>query len=251
MADIVWQPPPATIALSLAELHLWRVNLHRSPTELKILQRFLSSDEIDRAERFRQPHQQQRFIAGRGILRSLLGRYLACDPAQLDFQYGSHGKPYLAHTELQFNLAHSQDWGVYAMVRSQQIGVDLEQIRPIDALDRLLARFFTDQERTRILALPLEQQPAAFVKLWTAREAILKATGKGLAGISQTQMTDRTVWDGTAIVSGAEPGTEPTQWQYFYFIPWDGYWGAVAVQAGIDRQMAWDWDGKIFAGTIG
>lgn len=150
MAGIVWQSPPATISLPLTELHLWRVNLHRSPDELQIFQSVLSPDEIDRAQRFRQPHHQQRFIAGRGILRSLLGRYLACDPAQLEFHYASHGKPYLAHTDLQFNLAHSQDWGVYAIVRSQPIGVDLEQIRPIDALDRLLARFFTNEERTEV-----------------------------------------------------------------------------------------------------
>ncbi len=168
---------------------MWRSTLDLPLESIDFFAKLLSSDEQIRADRFRFAQHRQRFIAGRGILRSLLGRYLQIAPDQLQFTYSEKGKPSLANQRLQFNVAHSQGLALYAVALDRPVGVDLEQIRAIADLDSLTQRFFTSNEHAAIVALPASQQSHVFFRYWVCKEAYLKATGDGLAKLQELEIS--------------------------------------------------------------
>lgn len=159
-----------------SEVHIWQVNLDE--VQLKLL----SADEQVRADRFKFEQHRKRFIAGRSFLRSLLSRYLQTDPLCLEFDYSSHGKPFLK-SRLQFNLAHSQHLALYAVTYDRAVGIDVEAIRSIDDLDALVQRFFLPSEYKAIQA-----QKSLFFQYWTCKEAFLKATGTGLSKLKELEI---------------------------------------------------------------
>src|SRR4051794_21049852 len=89
----LWSPPPEALELAPGVIHVWRAVLDLARAEVDAMRATLSADELERAARRRTVELQDRFIAGRGVLRALLGRYLGVDPAPLRFHYGAHGKP--------------------------------------------------------------------------------------------------------------------------------------------------------------
>jgi 4'-phosphopantetheinyl transferase len=102
------------LPLQKGEVHVWRAELSVSPGRLKTLGAVLAPEEQSRADRFRFPRDRDRFVAGRGILRELLGRYLDQEPQAVRLATTTYGKPILAlgpdgeaAPALQFNLSHA------------------------------------------------------------------------------------------------------------------------------------------------
>jgi len=142
----------------------------------------LTLDEQERAARFRFPHLQSSFILARGALRILAGRYLNTGPAGIRFQYGPKGKPGLAEPErLRFNVSHSGTLALFAFTLDTEIGVDVEEIRPMPDMEQIAANFFSAQEAGEMMALPAERREPVFFQCWTRKEAYLKALGEGLS----------------------------------------------------------------------
>lgn len=141
-----WKNPPERLNLPATEIHTWRASLDLASPGIQALVPILSEDERVRAERFRSRRDGQRSIASRGILRFLLGRYLATDPGQIKFCYGREGKPFLANESaaggLRFNVSHSQGLALFAFARGRELGVDLERIEP-SVHERIPERFFS------------------------------------------------------------------------------------------------------------
>lgn len=159
-------------------LALTWLHLDQTPGEEMWAQ--LSPEEQDRADRYKRAADRRRFLVGRWGLRRLLGRYLRQPPQGLVFHYGDRGKPYLAGDPVYFNLSHHGPWIAWAW-GDRPVGVDLAQGRAIAVLG-LARRFFHPQEVTALVALDPETQADHFWTLWTAKEALLKARGLGLAG---------------------------------------------------------------------
>ena len=122
-------------------------------------------------------------MSGRGFLRSILGKYLECDPSHIGFEYGPQGKPGLADRSsgLEFNLAHSKGIAVCGITLGNPIGVDIETDRPLDMADRIIQRFFSAAEQAEFLSMADVEQASAFLRGWTRKEAFIKALGLGLA----------------------------------------------------------------------
>lgn len=176
-----WQKAPAGTQLPAGDVHLWLAQCDLPPEEVARLGQWLATDEKERANRFYFEQDRQRYIAGRGRLRQLLGQYLGMEPGRITFDYGPHGKPYLPNTPLRFNLAHSHQLALLAFSWGRELGVDLEYIRPLPDAHQLVSRFFAPNEiQAWRQGTPAGQQ-AAFFAIWTAKEAYLKATGQGLA----------------------------------------------------------------------
>ncbi|OWY63910.1 4'-phosphopantetheinyl transferase [cyanobacterium TDX16] len=233
-----------SLVLSQNEIHVWRASLGSNLTYLQQLVKTLSVDELDRANRFHFEADRNRFIIGRGILRSILSYYLDIAPHQLQFCYGSHGKPALKTCNLlHFNLSHSQDLALYAFTRDRQIGIDLEYVRHIPELDRIVAQFFSARERGTFLALPSSQQVAAFFHGWTCKEAILKALGDGLA-LPLNQFDVSLLPDRPAqllSINGDRAAAE--RWLLQSFIPASDYVAAMAVEGHDWKVKCWQWQG--------
>jgi 4'-phosphopantetheinyl transferase len=161
--------------------HIWCANLEPDAERLSTLQALLSSSEVSRANRFRFWRHRRRYIAGRGILRILLSRYLDQAPAEIEITYSKYNKPFLHNSNLQFNLSHSQDTALFAFCLGSDIGIDLEEIRAISDAEGIAERFFAPTEFACFQSLPDDEKNEAFFACWTRKEAFIKAIGEGLS----------------------------------------------------------------------
>ncbi|MEH1841767.1 MAG: 4'-phosphopantetheinyl transferase HetI [Nostoc sp.] len=222
----IWQPAPTDLTLLQDEIHVWRINLDQPEPQLQNLAATLSSDEMARAERFYFQEHRQRFIAGRGILRTILGRYLGIQPRQVQFNYQQRGKPVLGDTfadsKLEFNLSHSQGLGLCGVNCTRQMGVDLEYIRPMSDLEALAKRFFLPREYKILRSLSPNQQQEVFFRYWTCKEAYLKATGDGLSQLEQIEVS--------LTPTEAAKLQIIEDWSLFELVPANNYVAAVAVE---------------------
>ncbi len=174
--------PAGSFALPGRDVHIWILRTRASDVVAAKFELFLAPDEKKRAERFRLCHLHRSFIVTRGFLRCLLGRYLDRHPASLRFNYGSKGKPALAPSDgIEFNATHSGGLAVFAVTLNCQIGIDLEQIRPVTETQHIADSFFCSEEAAEIRSFPPNERQRAFFCCWTRKEAYIKATGDGLS----------------------------------------------------------------------
>lgn len=226
----MWCNPPANLPLTSNEVHLWRTELDLSQEQVCTFASILSEDEKSRAERFYFERDKQRFIVGRGALRSILSRYSGIEPAQLQFEYGSRGKPKLVQggDRLQFNLSHSQGLALYGVAR-HAIGVDLEYLRPMPDAEKIAQRFFCAGEYRAICAVPSNERHKAFFQIWTAKEAYLKATGDGLAGLEQVEVS---LGDEPTRLIGIQGDSEAaSRWTLHHLLPASNFIATIAVES--------------------
>jgi 4'-phosphopantetheinyl transferase len=166
-------------------VHVWAASLEVPASILARFQKLLSQDELSRASRYHFEKDRNRFVAARGWLRELLGACISIPPAALDFKYGPKGKPALADSvisnRLEFNLAHSENLALVAIAQGVPVGVDLERIRFLPQQEDLVTRFFSKREMAQFKSLLENQKSPSFFRLWTRKEAWLKATGEGIA----------------------------------------------------------------------
>jgi 4'-phosphopantetheinyl transferase len=121
---------------------------------------------------------------GRAPLLRVLAAYLHTEPDQITLAATEHGRPMLptAHaSSLDFNWSHSGDQALIAIARGIAPGVDIERLRPRPRSLEIAQRYFSADEATVLAALPAADRDAGFLELWTAKEAVLKALGRGLA----------------------------------------------------------------------
>jgi 4'-phosphopantetheinyl transferase len=121
---------------------------------------------------------------GRAPLRGVLAAYLGIEPAQVMLTDGEFGRPALAITHdpsIGFNWSHSGTHALVAVARRIAPGIDLERRRPRERALEIAERYFSADESAHLATLPVEQRSAAFLELWTAKEAVLKALGRGIA----------------------------------------------------------------------
>jgi 4'-phosphopantetheinyl transferase len=170
------------IFASRRDIHVWAVQLAAPDSVTARFERILAQDERDRAARFRFEDLRKSFILARATLRILLGGYLKQDPAGIQFKQGSKGKPFaVASGGIEFNASHSGSLAVFAFTRDCELGIDVEQIRPMPDIHEIADSFFCAAEAEELRLLPVELRERAFFNCWTRKEAYIKATGEGLS----------------------------------------------------------------------
>lgn len=163
------------------EVRVWWASLEASDAQIAALRPLLTPQEQQRAERFRIDAAARRFIAARAALRAVLGRVTGSDPADVIFVLGEHGKPRLADGGPCFNVSDSGDF-VAITIAAAEIGIDIEVTRPLRRRDRLARRICTEGELEALARLPEDDRDRHLLRLWTCKEAALKAIGAGLRG---------------------------------------------------------------------
>src|SRR5271169_4098814 len=183
-STVEWSSPAAMPGLADREIHVWRASLSTDEPTLRRLEATLADQEKARAARFIFERDRDRYIAARGILRDLLGKYLQCEPRSIEFSYGPYGKPAIAgaasRSGICFNLSHSHGLAVVAIGREQEVGIDVELIRPEFASEAIAKRYFSAKEIDELTSLPAELRTEGFFLCWTRKEAYIKAKGDGL-----------------------------------------------------------------------
>lgn len=143
----------------------------------------LTDEDRRRAARFRQAGDRHNFMLGRAMVHHLVCSRDVSTPRA--FSIGPHGKPFLAGAPA-YNLSHSGRWVACAVSQHELIGIDVETFARLKDYRDLLTTITHPTERRYIEQAPSDNRLALFKRCWTRKEAILKATGKGLSDDLQT-----------------------------------------------------------------
>jgi 4'-phosphopantetheinyl transferase len=159
-------------------VEVWHAGLDEHRGRLPALAGTLSTDERERAARFRRAADRESFTLRRGLLRELVGRYLGVEPAAVCFEYGRWDKPSLGG-DLCFNASSSGHHALFAFTRARAVGVDVERMRELADMDDVAARIMS---AGGLAAYRAEwDRLGAFYAVWTQKEAYVKALGDGFA----------------------------------------------------------------------
>lgn len=171
-------------ALLKDEIHIWYGCIKQSKNYLHVFKRMITDDEQKRAQEFYFPKDQSSFIVGRGMLRTILAHYLEIDPTNIQINYGKYGKPFLGSnrimSDIQFNLSHSENMVVIAVSLGRNVGVDIEKIRNLSDLDKLIATICSQREKDHFKQLTDVEKILSLFRCWTRKEAYLKAISTGM-----------------------------------------------------------------------
>jgi 4'-phosphopantetheinyl transferase len=227
-----WSQAPSKIAFPTGHVDIWKICLDR-PALGEPGAGVLSPGESLRASRFRFEKDRVHFVRCRSALRNVLARYIGFHADEIDFEYGSKGKPQLAAEQnprgLQFNVSHSANMALIAIGSQNRLGVDVERIRGDVDHAVLAERFFSRRERAALEALPTSLRLSGFFACWTRKESFLKATGDGFSfaladfSVSTHPDVDPSIEE---ILGNAEVGK---QWFLADLSVADGYRASVCV----------------------
>lgn len=217
------------------EVHVWRVFTDRQ-TDLSVARRILSAEERAKADRFRFERDRRRCVLRRAALRRILAGYLGARPDQVEFSYGRQGKPLLAaafsRLGYHFNLSFSGELALCAVAR-WPLGIDVEQERLVENAGLVAKHFFTAGE---IAVQTAAANPnLVFLRHWTRKEALIKATGSGLAvplnAFDVSQLSGESNWQ---VTLPDALGEATTWWQRDLAAP-SGWLAALATARRIEK----------------
>src|SRR5262245_57704155 len=230
----------STTALPTAhEIHVWQAHLDVPQADVSNLQETLTDDDQERAARFYFEKHRRRFIVGRGILRTILGRYLGVQPDKIRFSYNDKGKPSLVESKLSdfgFNISHSDELGLYAFALGVPVGVDVEVIRPVSDMEAIAKRFFSPLEYQMLQQVPNENRLEAFFNCWTRKEAYVKAEGLGLFIPLDSFTVSLTLSEPAHFIQLTANSGHGGRWCLHHLRPSPDAVGAVAIPA-LDRKI--------------
>jgi 4'-phosphopantetheinyl transferase len=240
-----WESPPLHLVMPDGTVHVWRASLDSPLRHVERLTRILSDAEHTRAGQFCFERDRNRFIARRGLLRMILGRYLAIPPDRLQVHSGVNGKPALAAFQaggIDFSVSHSHGLALYAVTRGRRIGIDIERIRAVPDSYRMAGRVLSPREYAVFRILPREHWQTAFFYAWTRKEAYSKACGRGLSCPFDHLDVSLTPFEPSRPLSlQGQPDVE-SGWSLQGLTAAPGYAAALAYEAGGELPVScWQW----------
>ncbi|MGA2672910.1 MAG: 4'-phosphopantetheinyl transferase superfamily protein [Terracidiphilus sp.] len=215
-----------------AIVEIWLIDLDRPLKPEVNLNRILSMEERNRAERYIFARDALRFKLCRSMLRLGLAWYLQEAPQSILLTANCHGKPHLAEgSALHFNVTHSGGLGLIAFTTVGEVGIDVEAIqRDIEALDIASANFTRNETAMIAAARTPQEQASLFLRYWTRKEAVLKAAGCGIPrGLDTVDVSQQPV---NLVRFSSAPDNIAECWRVQDLESIDGFTGAVAAPAG-------------------
>ncbi len=232
---------PVALAAPFADVALWWAPLATDAREIARVSAWLAPAEQARAARFGRPALAERYVAGRALLRWLLGRALGLAPHAVPIERGERGRPQLAGAAgIDFNVSHTEGIALIGIAQTRRIGVDVERADRIVRADGLAQKFLTPAEQATLAPLPEPERRARFLRYWTCKEAMSKATGDGLS--APFRLLEVRLATGIDLAHGPEP-YEPSRWQLESIAVPAGFLATVALWSGprgVPRPSAGD-----------
>lgn len=200
----------------------------------------LQPEEINRAQRFHREEDRNRYIHTKCIMRILTGRYTHQNPNEVCFISGINQKPEIkGNTDWHINVSHSGSW-IVATIGKRRVGIDVEEIKPAFTFQELLSSSFSEFEQQHIRA---GSDPRfLFYKLWTRKEALVKATAKGL----DDDFSRFSALDGLQTTQRQFIGAGGS-WTVRSFMVAHNYPAAVAYETREEQPMFYTLDSGLFA----
>lgn len=173
-----WQP------LRSDEVHLWNIDLRALAARQEGLHAHLSREETERASRFQGAEDAARFACAHGAMREILSFYTGTPAAKLQFSRNDCGKPFLCDhrvLDLRFSLSYRGHRALLGVAQSQEIGVDIEMFNDEIDANALVEAIFSESEKHEVSTFNEPEKLRAILQMWTRKEAVLKALGRGFS----------------------------------------------------------------------
>lgn len=208
-------------------------------------------DTLDDAERrrfdaYRWDADKQRFLTGRVLARFAVARWLGTKPAAITFDATcedcgkAHGKPrVISHDDVALSLSHSGDRVGVAVTTGIPVGLDVESASR-SATEDLIAYALNDTERTALVGLAPDDAAAAFFSYWARKEALMKATGRGLK-IPLRSITLSAPGELPRLVAADDAALDPAAATLLDVDPGVGYRAAIAVLTTMPVEITEHW----------
>jgi 4'-phosphopantetheinyl transferase len=176
------------IELAPDAVHVWSAPLDLDDTQMQGMLERLSRSEQKRVNALLEERAVRQYVVSRAMQRQLLAGYVGGHPSEISFGVVAMGKPTLSRPNdigLSFNTTHSGNLVIVAVTANRDVGVDVEQVKPIPRALRVAKRFFSAEEHDMLASLPPDELDRAFLSIWVRREGTAKARGdsvwRGLA----------------------------------------------------------------------
>ena len=142
----------------------------------------LSDQEKEEARKFRTEFLKDQYVLSHGFLRKLLSCYVEREPDYIEYEKNKYGKPFLTHDcRVQFNMSHSKDFAAYIIALDCEVGIDIEWMDKEMNIQDISDLVLSPSELLYLKELSLREKQEKFYTIWTKKEAIIKAIGKGLS----------------------------------------------------------------------
>lgn len=210
-------------------VYIWEGRLDVPARVTAAARRLLSADERKRADRFAYDRHRRRYTVAQGHLRRVLGRLTGINPKTVRFHYEEKGKPWLPGGP-SFNQSHSEDRLMIAVAASGRLGVDIEEMRQVRLMLGIADKNFAPDEAARLHAAPPNERRRIFFRIWTRKEAFLKALGVGLTHPLRSFSVDPTPGAARGLLQVEDLPEDPARW----------YIGGVRCAEGAEAALAVD-----------
>lgn len=217
----------------------------RPITETQRFHRLLSPAETDRFAALRQETDRRRFLTGRVLARTVLAEHLELPAERIEFDAScadcdrQHGPPRLPGSGVAFSISHSGDRVGLAVTDGVPVGLDVEETgRQVDG--GVLAYALNETELAALRGLTDDERGSEFFTYWTRKEALLKATGRGLR-LALTGITLSGPGESPRLVAAADPALDPERARLADLDVGAGYRAAVAVLGAGDLRVREYW----------
>lgn len=210
-------------------VHIWEGRLDVPGHVTAAARLLLSADERARADRFVYDRHRRRYTVAQAHLRRVLAQLTGTPPEAIEFRFGKHGKPFLAGGP-SFNQSHSEERIMIAVAAGGRLGVDIEELREVRYMLGIADKNFGEDEAARLHAAPAHERRALFFRLWTRKEAFLKAVGVGLTQPLRTFSVDPSPGAERGLLRVEGMDEDPADW----------YVGGVSCSAGAEAALAVD-----------
>ena len=220
--------------LNAGTVHVWYV-FSDLVDDRRVLEQYaamMSNEERSRRERFVRAADRHQFLVTRGVLRTLLARYLETEPADLLFTIDRYGRPSLSRpgSSIEFTVSHTRGLVACAFAQVPEIGIDVEDIERRPVSPDLARRGFSAVEATALEAVPAADRLSRFFDYWTLKEAYLKARGTGLMLPLDSFSVQIESGKPAQIQFTSAIDDDPASWQLVQFDPSRRHRLAVAVR---------------------
>jgi 4'-phosphopantetheinyl transferase len=236
MADAPHAPAPR-LERGVVQVYWFATDL--PVARLDELELLLTAGERARADRFRLLRDRNRYVAARGELRIVLAGWVGQLPAALAIELGRDGKPELPSVlgaeRIHFNLSHSEGVGVIAIGIEDELGIDVERIRPMPDASAIAEQVFAAGEILALRGIADGARAEAFFRYWTRKEAVVKSLGRGLSyPLDQFELSP----DGLAPEQLVFPGAGPSaaRWVVPVTPPYPGFVAALATAGALPHM---------------
>jgi 4'-phosphopantetheinyl transferase len=221
---VTWPGCRTHATIAPHEVHVWAWAFARVAPGLSADIELLDRQELERMHKFHFAPDRDRYAVAHANMRRILGAYLHRTPEKICFQVNRFGKPEL-DDPLHFSLSHSQSIALLAVAQGQPVGVDVEDVCPIEP--EVALTHFSASELSQLSGLQGDAWLAGFYRCWTRKEAILKAEGVGL-NVSLDSFDVELLADKPALLLGTRHRFSHP-WQLHNVSPSSGTIGALAT----------------------